>query len=224
MSGGPSSSSTPSSATTLGASLAAPPSPSSSFAVVVGRNSTGCCVSSTPSSRAVLLCNLDEVPAGCHRRRRWNAVVPARLLFLICQPHGDVDRHGEPRVAAAEIAVLASLVAVAALRSGRDWWASLLVDLPLVGVETWFDTRSCSHWVVPEVYGVVGVASVAVAIPVAGGAGWAAGAVPLAAVPAIGFVGVGSLWWLCRPPPSITAVGVVEVAVVGVTGLNLRVA
>lgn len=76
------------------------------------------------------------------------------------------------RVASVEIAILAAVLATVALRTGRGWWVPLLVAMPLVTLEMWFDMRSRSRRLAPELCGAMGIASVAAAIARAGGAGW----------------------------------------------------
>ncbi|MFI5041668.1 MAG: YwiC-like family protein [Acidimicrobiales bacterium] len=76
------------------------------------------------------------------------------------------------RVGSTELLVLGALVALVALRSGREWWAPLVAAGPLVAVEVWFDMLSRSRRLVPELCGAVGVSSVAAAIARAGGTGW----------------------------------------------------
>jgi len=173
------------------------------------------------------------------------------------------------RVAAAELVVLGALVVLAALRTGRAWWAPLLAAAPLVAVELWFDMRSRSRRLVPELCGAVGIASVAAVIARAGGegwsvsiglwvvlsarsiasvpfaraqvqrikrhciqrrgvdlaqaaalaivlAGWAAGAVPVAAVVAVGAAAACQLWWVRVRPPAVAILGVTQVGV-GIT-------
>jgi hypothetical protein len=76
------------------------------------------------------------------------------------------------RVAAIEAAVLAALVMVAALRAGRSWWVPIVAATPLVTVQLWFDMRSRSRRLLPELCGAVGVVTVAAAIGRAGGTNW----------------------------------------------------
>ena len=170
------------------------------------------------------------------------------------------------RVAAAELVVLGALVAVAALRTERTWWTPMVAAGPLVAVELWFDMRSRSRRLVPELCGAIGIASVAAAIARAGGAGWsvslglwivlsarsiasvpfaraqvqrikghciqrrvvdlaqaaalatvlagwAAGAVPVAAVVAVGAAAACQLWWVRVRPPAVAIVGVTQLVV-----------
>lgn len=74
------------------------------------------------------------------------------------------------RVAAVELLVLVALVAAAALGADEPFWWPLLVAAPLVAVELWFDMRSRSRRLLPELAGTVGIGSVAAAIALAGGA------------------------------------------------------
>jgi hypothetical protein len=76
------------------------------------------------------------------------------------------------QVGGTELVVLGALIAVAAVRSERAWWAPLLAAVPLIAVEAWFDMRSRSRRLVPELCGAVAIASVAAATARAGGAGW----------------------------------------------------
>lgn len=74
------------------------------------------------------------------------------------------------RIAAAELALIALLGvwgAVAAL-NGR-FWVPLAAAVPLVGVELWFDMRSRSRRLVPELAGTIGIGSIVAAIALAGG-------------------------------------------------------
>ncbi|HKE76064.1 MAG TPA: YwiC-like family protein [Acidimicrobiales bacterium] len=73
------------------------------------------------------------------------------------------------RVAAAELVVLVACVAVAFATADGAFWAPLALAAPLVGVELWFDMRSRSRRLVPELAGSVGIASVAAAIVLAAG-------------------------------------------------------
>jgi YwiC-like protein len=76
------------------------------------------------------------------------------------------------RVSAVELVALGAVLTAAASRAGRAWWAPLLAAVPLVTVEIWFDMRSRSRRIAPELCGAVAIASVAAAIARAGGAGW----------------------------------------------------
>lgn len=97
------------------------------------------------------------------------------------------------RVAAVEIAVLVALLATAIATAHAAFWLPLAIATPLVAVELWYDVRSRSRRLVPELAGTIGIGAVAAAIILAGGgeAGDAAGAwcvIAARAVAAIPFV------------------------------------
>ena len=71
------------------------------------------------------------------------------------------------RVAAVELLALAALVAVAVLEADARFWWPLLAAAPLVAIELWFDMRSRSRRLLPELAGTVGIGSVAAAIALA---------------------------------------------------------
>lgn len=74
------------------------------------------------------------------------------------------------RIAAVELFVLVALVVAAALTADARFWWPLLAAAPLVAVELWFDMRSRSRRLLPELAGTVGIGSVAAAIALADGA------------------------------------------------------
>ena len=74
------------------------------------------------------------------------------------------------RVAAVEVVVLGALAAVAWLRAGGAWLVPVALAAPLVAVELWFDMRSRGRRLVPELCGAVGMAALAAAVALAGGA------------------------------------------------------
>lgn len=107
--------------------------------------------------------------------------VAAFLAFLVRTPLKLVlvdrwRRRSLPRtrlatcIAAAELAVLFLLALTAATLAGWEWLVPVAVALPLVGVELWFDMRSRSRRLVPELCGAVGIATVAASVALAGGA------------------------------------------------------
>ena len=73
------------------------------------------------------------------------------------------------QVAAVELVVLVALVIGAAALAERPFWVPLVIAVPFVAVELWFDMRSRSRRLVPELAGAVGVCAVATAIVLAGG-------------------------------------------------------
>lgn len=74
------------------------------------------------------------------------------------------------RVATVEVLVLVALVVVAGLGADEPFWLPLLAAAPLVAIELWFDMRSRSRRLLPELAGTVGIGSVAAAIALADGA------------------------------------------------------
>jgi hypothetical protein len=73
-------------------------------------------------------------------------------------------------IAAAEIVVLVALATAAVALAGWQWLVPVAVAVPLIAVELWFDMRSRSRRLVPELCGAVGIAAVAASVALAGGA------------------------------------------------------
>jgi hypothetical protein len=116
---------------------------------------------------------------------RWSAAgvclaVAAFLAFLARTPLKvvlvDLRRHRVlPRtrlarlVLAAEIVAMASLIAAAVTLGASAFWAPVVLIGPLATVELWFDMRSRSRRLVPELAGAVGIGGVVAVIALAGG-------------------------------------------------------
>jgi hypothetical protein len=97
---------------------------------------------------------------------------PLKLVLVDRWRHRRLPRTTRAaRVAAVELVVLAGLAAVAVARGGAAWVVPLALAAPLVGLELWFDMRSRSRRLVPELAGAVGMASTAAAIALAAGEG-----------------------------------------------------
>ena len=73
------------------------------------------------------------------------------------------------RVAGFELLVLVALVLAPALGADARYWWPLLAAAPLVAMALWFDMRSRSRRLLPELAGTVGIGSVAAAIALADG-------------------------------------------------------
>ncbi len=73
------------------------------------------------------------------------------------------------RVVVVELVVLAGLVAYA-VAAGEPFWLPIVLALPLIGLELWFDMRSRSRRLVPELAGSIGIGAVATAIALTAGA------------------------------------------------------
>jgi len=65
--------------------------------------------------------------------------------------------------------VLVALVGFALWTAGPSWLVPVVLAVPLVGIELWFDVRSRGRRLVPELCGAVGAGSLAAAVIVAGG-------------------------------------------------------
>lgn len=74
------------------------------------------------------------------------------------------------RIAAVEATAVLLLAAVAWRRAGTGWLAPVALAVPLVAVELWFDVRSRSRRLLPELCGAAGMGAVAAAVAVCGGA------------------------------------------------------
>ncbi len=97
------------------------------------------------------------------------------------------------RVAVIELVVCAALAIVAAVTAQAAFWLPLVIAAPLIAVEVWYDVRSRSRRLVPELAGTIGIGAIAAAIILAGGGGTsdAAGAwcvIAARAIAAIPFV------------------------------------
>lgn len=95
------------------------------------------------------------------------------------------------RVAGVELLVAVALVTYAVVATEQAFWWPLVAAAPLVAVELWYDIRSRSRRLIPELAGSVGIGAVAAAIALAGGATslvalglwFVAGARAIAAIP-----------------------------------------
>jgi YwiC-like protein len=74
-------------------------------------------------------------------------------------------------VATVELVLLAALAVVVTAAAGPTWLVPVALAVPLVAVELWFDMRSRSRRLVPELAGAVGMAATAAAIVLAAGEG-----------------------------------------------------
>ncbi len=100
------------------------------------------------------------------RRRAGQAEAPRSTM-------GAERQRLATRVATLESAGLAAALSLAlVLAPGNGWWLPALLAAPLFGVALWYDRRSQSRRLVPEVVGSLAVASVATMGARAGGADW----------------------------------------------------
>lgn len=98
------------------------------------------------------------------------ARTPLRVVLVDRRRHRALDRTAlAARVLAAEVALLAALAAGATLLGDPRWWWAAVAAAPLVLVELWFDLRSRSRRLVPELAGAAGISASAAAIVLASG-------------------------------------------------------
>ena len=96
------------------------------------------------------------------------ARTPLKIALVDASRHRHLERTTVARrLAAAELLVLVALVAGAALLANGPFWAPALVAVPLIALELWFDMRSRSRRLVPELAGAVGISSVVAMIVLA---------------------------------------------------------
>lgn len=74
------------------------------------------------------------------------------------------------QIAAAEIILLALLVGFAVVEGHSGFWVPLAFAAPLVALELWYDMRSRSRRLIPELAGAIGIGCIATAIALADGA------------------------------------------------------
>jgi hypothetical protein len=99
---------------------------------------------------------------------------PVKVLLVDRHRHRELERDRlARRVVAVEVVLLAAMVAVAFVQADADWVVPFAIALPLFAVELWFDARSRSRRLVPELCGAFGISAVAAAIALAGGEGYA---------------------------------------------------
>jgi YwiC-like protein len=99
------------------------------------------------------------------------ARTPVRIVLVDGRRHRLLGRTRLAfRVALIELAVLAGLLVGAFTLTEHRFWIPAVVAAPLLAVELWYDTRSRSRRLIPELSGAVAVASVAAMVALAGGA------------------------------------------------------
>jgi hypothetical protein len=98
------------------------------------------------------------------------ARTPLRVVLVDGRRHRDLERTAlARRILVAEVVVLVALAAVATVLGDERLWLPAAVAAPLVGLELWFDMRSRSRRLAPELAGAVGVSSVVAMIVLADG-------------------------------------------------------
>ena len=98
------------------------------------------------------------------------ARTPLKLALVDRRRGRDLPRTAlARRVAALELLVLAGLLALAVATAEAVFWWPVALAAPLVGIEAWFDVRSKSRRLVPELAGAIGVCAVVAMIVMADG-------------------------------------------------------
>ena len=73
------------------------------------------------------------------------------------------------RVVGIELLIMGVLVVVAIATASAAFWWPLVIAAPLVAIELWYDMRSRSRRLIPELAGSVGIGAIAAVIALAGG-------------------------------------------------------
>lgn len=99
------------------------------------------------------------------------ARTPVKLVLVDRWRHRWLDRSRlAARIATAELLAIAALGIWAAVAATNGWfWVPLAMAAPLVAIELWFDMRSRSRRLVPELAGTIGIGSTVAAIVLAAG-------------------------------------------------------
>lgn len=98
------------------------------------------------------------------------ARTPLKLVMVDRWRHRWLERTKlAARIATVEIMLFSALLVYAALAAEERFWVPLAAAAPLIIVELWFDMRSRSRRLIPELAGAIGIGSVAAAIALADG-------------------------------------------------------
>jgi hypothetical protein len=96
---------------------------------------------------------------------------PMKIVLVDSWRHRTLERTRlAARVTLVESLLLVALVTMAVIAADAAFWWPAAVAAPLVAVELWFDMRSRSRRLTPELAGAVGISSVAAMIVLAAGA------------------------------------------------------
>jgi hypothetical protein len=98
------------------------------------------------------------------------ARTPLKLVLVDRWRHRWLDRSRLAlKIFVVEMTVLVGLAVVAVAGTDHRFWVPLALAAPLVAVELWFDMRSRSRRLIPEIAGTIGIGSIAAAVALAGG-------------------------------------------------------
>lgn len=110
------------------------------------------------------------VAIGAAAMLAFLARTPVKVVLVDVRRRRWLDRtRFAAGVGAAEVAAIVVLLGVAVRVAAGPFWVPLVAAVPLVAVELWFDMRSRSRRLVPELAGTAGIGSVAAAIVLSGG-------------------------------------------------------
>ncbi len=98
------------------------------------------------------------------------ARTPLRVVLVDRHRHRWLDRTKVAAwVGAVELVLAAASLAAASLLTSHPFWVPVVVAGPLAAVELWYDARSRSRRLVPELAGSISVCSMVAMIVLAGG-------------------------------------------------------
>lgn len=99
------------------------------------------------------------------------ARTPLKVVLVDRLRHRWLDRSRLAlKIVIVELALLVALATLTALGADARFWIPLAIAAPLIGLELWYDMRSRSRRLIPELAGTIGIGSVAAAVALAGGA------------------------------------------------------
>jgi hypothetical protein len=98
------------------------------------------------------------------------ARTPLKLVLVDRWRHRRLDRTRLAlKIFIVESALLVALAVAAVVGSDHRFWVPLAIAAPLVALELWYDMRSRSRRLIPEIAGTIGIGSIAAAVALAGG-------------------------------------------------------
>ena len=137
----------------------APGSAATWRSVAVPTEHGGWSLTAEPALLALIVAwSLPGLALGLAAMLAFVARTPLKLVLVDTWRHRRLDRTRlAARIAAAELVVFALLVGFAVASGESGFWVPLAVAAPLVALELWFDMRSRSRRLIPELAGSVGM-------------------------------------------------------------------